>query len=68
MKYNCWLQGNLNCMAQTIAIANCFGQDKTKAEFPKYEQLFNENAENSTKTPDEIDNYVHNLNNQWARF
>ena len=68
MKYNCWLQGNLNCIANSIAIANCFGKESTKAEFPTYEQFFEAKTENKTKTPEEIDNYVHSVNNQWARF
>lgn len=68
MKYNCWLQGNLNCMATSLAIANCFGKSEAKAEFPSYEKIFKEQTEEKMKTPEEIDNYVHNLNNQWARF
>ena len=68
IKYNCWLQGKLNCMAQTIAIANCFGKDNDKAEFPDFDKLFNNKAEQKEKTPKEIDNYVRELNNAWARF
>ncbi len=68
IKYNCWLQGNLNCMAQTIAIANSFGKDNEKVEFPDFDKLFNNKAEQKEKTPEEIDNYVHELNNAWARF
>lgn len=68
MKYNCWLQGNLNCMAQSVAIANCFSKGDTKAEFPSYEEMFKENDRKNNKTPEEIDNYVHELNNAWARF
>lgn len=68
MKYNCWLQGNLNYMATSMAIVNCFGKENTKAEFPSYEKLFKNQNEEKTKTPEEIDNYVHSLNNQWARF
>lgn len=68
MKYNCWLQGNLNYMATSMAIANCFGKENTKVEFPSYENVFNNKAEQKEKTPEEIDNYVHELNNAWARF
>jgi hypothetical protein len=68
IKYNCWLQGNLNCMAQTIAIANSFGKDNEKVEFPDFDKLFNNKAEQKEKTPEEIDNYVRELNNAWARF
>lgn len=70
IKYSCWLQGNLNCMAYSLAMANCFGKDKQeeKAEFPSYEELFNNKTEHKEKTPEEIDNYVQAQNNAWARF
>lgn len=66
MKYNCWLQGKMNCMAYSVAIANCFGKDK-KVDYPSYEEFFG-NKQEKTKTPEEIDNYVQSVNNAWARF
>lgn len=67
LRYSCWLQGKMNCIAYSVAMANAFGKDK-KVEFPSYEELFKDKTEEKEKTPQEIDNYVHTLNNAWARF
>jgi len=38
-KYNAWLNGNMQCMAVSISLANAFGKGE-KTYFPNYEELF----------------------------
>ena len=32
LRYSCWLQGKMNCIAYSVAMANAFGKNK-KVEF-----------------------------------
>lgn len=74
-KYLCWLQGNINSQALSIAINNTFGSKKI--EYPSYEEMFDNKSkskeENKKKlTPKEEKNRI-NLKvqeefNSCARF
>ena len=41
LKYNAWLQGNMQSMATSISLANAFGKGE-KVNFPQYEELYGE--------------------------
>ena len=67
MKYNSWLEGNMNCMATSIALNNSFS--KTKKEYPKYDKVFEyEKTNNKKLTKNEINIKVQEEFNAWARY
>jgi len=72
-KYMCWLQGNVNCTALSIAINNSFSNEKM--DYPKYEDMFGseEQKEKQKETPkkekeNKINLKVQEEFNSWARF
>jgi hypothetical protein len=70
IKYNSWLNGYASYHAFSIALNNAFSKDVK--EYPSYEELFNDGANNGEKdkvlTKKEIDKQVHDEFNAWARF
>lgn len=67
IKYNSWLEGNMNCMATSIALNNAFSKSKT--EYPKFDKVFeNENKKNKKLTKNEINIKVQEEFNAWARY
>lgn len=68
MKYNAWLNGNMNCTAVSIALNNAFS--KSPKEFPSYEEVF-KGAESNIKEPlttREANLMVQEEFNMWARY
>ena len=67
IKYNSWLEGNMNCMATSIALNNSFS--KTNTEYPKYDKVFEyEKTNNKKLTKNEINIKVQEEFNAWARY
>ena len=42
MKYNAWLEGNVQSIAISISLKNAFGKGET-SNFPSYEEIFDSN-------------------------
>ena len=68
IQYDSWLKGNLNYVAQSIAISNAFS--KSKKEFPKYEETFEKGGKKEKKklTKNEINIACQEQINAWARM
>ncbi len=67
IKYNSWLQGNMNCMATSIALSNGFSKQKT--EYPEYDKVFtNEKKTKKKLTKNEVNMKVQEEFNAWARY
>lgn len=57
----------MNCVANSISLGNAFS--KTKHEFPKYNEMFNNsNIKNEKLTKNEINIKVQEQFNAWARY
>lgn len=71
IKYNSWLNGNVNCIAHSLSLQNNLGKGEKKP-FPKYNEIFNE--EKSTKkekkklSKQEVNKIVQDEFNAWARY
>lgn len=68
MKYTAWLNGNLTYIGVATALNNSFS--KSKKEFPKYNEVFqneNKNGKNKKKKED-INTIVQQEFNSWARM
>jgi hypothetical protein len=71
MKYNAWLNGNMQSLGTQIAIGKTFGKNH-QVQFPQYKELF-ENVEEPQKetkplTKEEKNRLVQEEFNSWARF
>ena len=67
MKYDSWLKGNLNFVAQTTALSNAFS--KSKKDYPEYEKMFEKKNKNEKKlTKNEINVACQEQINVWARM
>lgn len=67
MKYNAWLNGNVQCTSVSLALQNSFG--KTKKDFPEYNQMFTKSKKEEKKlTKNEINMKVQEEFNAWARY
>lgn len=67
IKYNSWLEGNMNCMATSIALQNSFSKN-SKTEFPSFEETFQKEKEKKKLTKNEINMKVQEEFNAWARY
>lgn len=63
IKYSCWLNGKMNCIAHTIALNNAFSHDVKY--YPDYNDMFSNDVE---KENIDFDKLVQNENNAWARY
>lgn len=66
IKYSSWLEGNMNCMATSLALNNAFS--KTKTEYPEYDKVFEEVNKKKKLTKNEINIKVQEEFNAWARY
>ena len=66
-KYKTWLQGNVNCMATSISINNCFNGEEKQKKFPDYYELFNDNSIKEKLSPEQREVKMMEVNNYWAR-
>ena len=66
IKYSSWLEGNMNCMATSLALNNAFS--KTKTEYPEYDKVFKETTKKKKLTKNEINIKVQEEFNAWARY
>ena len=69
IKYNSWLNGNMNFIAHSASLGNAFSKGK-KNDFPAYEKVFKKEEKKTIKklTKKEINNKVQYEYNNWARF
>jgi hypothetical protein len=69
IKYNSWLNGNMNFIAHSTSLGNAFSKGK-KNDFPAYEKVFKKEEKKTIKklTKKEINNKVQYEYNNWARF
>ena len=65
-KYNAWLNGNMQSMGTSIAIAKTFGNNK-QIQFPNFDETFNGENPNKELSKDEAQNYIQEEFNYWAR-
>ena len=65
IKYNSWLNGNLNSIAHSIALNNAFS--KTKKVYPKIDECF-EKEKNKKLSKKEVNIIVQEEYNAWARY
>lgn len=65
MKYNSWLNGRTNYIAQSCALRDGFSKGEAKG-FPEYKELFVE-KKSTPKTEEEKNRAVEQENNYWAR-
>ena len=66
-KYDSWLKGNLNYVAQMTALSNAFSKSKT--EYPTFDKTFNnEKKEEKKLTKSEINIACQEQINAWARM
>lgn len=61
MKYNAWLQGNMQSIAVSISLSNAFGKGEKK-NFPEYNELFDNNPNEKEKQLSPEDEFIY-----WAR-
>ena len=69
IKYNSWLNGNMNYIAHSTSLGNAFG--KKKNEFPEYEKVFIEQKEKKKikkLSKEEVNKLAQREFNAWARF
>lgn len=67
MKYDSWLKGNLNYIAQMTALSNAFSKSKT--EYPDFDKTFSKNQKEEKKlTKNEINIACQEQINAWARM
>lgn len=68
MRYNSWLNGNMNCMAVSVALNNAF--NKKKIDYPSYNKVFSEEENNVKDNKNKKDNnlVVQEEFNFWARY
>lgn len=71
LKYESWLNGKINSISVSVAIANCFG--KNKIDYPTYKEMFGEFETQVKKlSPKEKKNktnmIVQSEFNAWARL
>ena len=66
IKYSSWLEGNMNCMATSLALNSAFS--KTKTEYPEYDKVFEETTKKKKLTKNEINIKVQEEFNAWARY
>lgn len=67
LKYNSWLNGNLNYMATSISLNNAFS--KQHKSYPEYNEVFKQQEEEGKKlTENEANNIAQKEFNSWARF
>ena len=66
IKYSSWIEGNMNCMATSLALNNAFS--KTKTEYQEYDKVFEETTKKKKHTKNEIKNKGKEEFNAWARY
>lgn len=68
IKYNAWLNGNMNCIAVSVALNNAF--NKEKVEYPSYEKMFKTEKEDKQDKKQKKDNNIiaQEEFNFWARY
>lgn len=71
IKYNSWLNGNMNFTAHSLSLSNSFGKGEKKG-FPEYEKIFKDNqkqkGKNKKLTKQEVNIKVQEEFNAWARY
>lgn len=69
IKYNSWLNGNMNCIANSVALSNAFSKGK-KNEYPEYDKVFHKEETKSNKklTENEVNIMAQQEFNAWARY
>ena len=68
MKYTAWLNGNLTHIAVATALNNAF--NKSKKDFPKYDEVFINDGKKmkNQKKKEDINTIVQQEFNSWARM
>lgn len=65
IKRQCWLNGNMTCIAVSIALGNAFS--KEQQHFPEYNEIFSNNEEAEPMTSKEKQLQAQAEFNTWAR-
>lgn len=61
IRYNAWLQGNVQSIAVSVSLKNAFGKGEA-INFPKYDELFDNNPNGKEKQLSPEEEFVY-----WAR-
>lgn len=69
IKYNSWLNGNMNFIAHSASLGNAFSKGK-KNDFPAYEKVFKKEENKTVKklTKKEVNIKAQQEFNAWARY
>lgn len=65
LKYNSWLNGNMNFTAHCLSLNNAFS--KQKKDFPQYKELF-KSQEDKKLSNEEVNKKIQDEFNAWARY